>query len=169
MIQNKETTILSYKGVLTFNKINDLLFKFKENMSDYDVSLVIKKRIYSVIVECLENTYKHSYISDNVNEKLVEFELLKHLNDFKIKTSNLIDKNHADYLINKIDFINSLDKQELKNLYKKSILKSDMSKNKSAGLGLIEIAKTSNNPIEYKLLENNNHLSVITTVIISNY
>jgi hypothetical protein len=162
-------TILSYKGVLTFDKINDLLIRFKDSISTYDVSLLVKKRIYSIIVESLENTYKHSYTIGSIkDEKIVKFELLKDFDCFKIKTGNLIEKEYADLLIKKINYINSLDKYELKEFYKKSLLESEISEKKGAGLGLIEIAKTSNKPIEYKVMENKKNLFLTTTVIISN-
>lgn len=60
-----------------------------------------------------------------------------------------MQKENADSLKQRIDLLNSLDAQGVKDFYKSTITNGVFTKGGGAGLGLIEIAKISGNPINY--------------------
>ena len=62
----------------------------------------------------------------------------------------------------KIDHINELNSEELKMLYRKIIANGQFSKAGGAGLGFIEIAKASNNRIDYNFEQIDNTYAYFT-------
>lgn len=143
--------ILEYKGELTFDIIEDILAKFKENMQDIDIELVIRKRLYSILVESLENTYRHNCeVNSTSNHQSVELQLITRSDAFELIIGNYLPNSKTDELAEKIDLINSLDLVGLNRLYRASISKARISDKGGAGLGLIEIARNSRQQISYR-------------------
>lgn len=152
MTQEKETVILSYQGILTLKKIEEILLLFKEKVLLFSPGLVVQRRVYSILVECLENTYRHNVaLSTVTNDVIVYLEVIDNFRNFEIKVGNFISNDKIDAFVDRIDIVNSLDKDGLNKLYRKSILKSKISKKGGAGLGIIEIARNSNLHIDYEL------------------
>ncbi|MCK4663607.1 MAG: SiaB family protein kinase [Bacteroidales bacterium] len=161
MIAEKEI-ILDFKGQINFETIGVLLNKYNNKTNTLKINEQVAKRVYSIIVECLENIYFHCSIPEKENlgniKYISEFSLQKDDKEFIIISQNLINNNIIGKLKEKIDLVNSLDKKGLKELYKKFIMGSEYTERGSVGLGIIDIAKTSGNTINYKFepVDNNN-------------
>ncbi len=156
MTQNKDKNIYSYSGELSFDIIEDILHQSKDRLDEMGYELVVKKRVYSVLVECLENTYKHNkQIRKNPNHEQVELVILKTQNSFTINISNYIDNKNLTELTNKIKKVNSLDLSELNMHYREAISKARISNKGGAGLGIIEIARNSRQEIRYNVIQEN--------------
>jgi len=152
MIQKETTTILKYQGSLTFETIEEILVEYKKRIESFDVELVIRKRIYSILVECLENTYRHNIdVNNKPKHNSVELELYNSENGFEIKVGNYIRFDSLDSLLKRIKQVNSLSKEGLNKLYRESIAKARISDKGGAGLGIIEIARNSREIIKYEL------------------
>ena len=52
--------ILDYRGPLNFSVIDSLLIKLKKTKEFASLNKTTDKRVYSMVVECLENICKHS-------------------------------------------------------------------------------------------------------------
>lgn len=154
MTLKSQNIIHSYNGILTFDIIEDILQTSKKKFDTMNLELVVKKRVYAVLVECLENTYKH-YDKQKTAKKheQVELTLGKQKDFFCVSISNYINKENLDELTEKIDLVNSLDTDELNQLYRKSISKARISDKGGAGLGIIEIARNSRQKINYKIMQ----------------
>lgn len=76
--------------------------------------------------------------------------------------SNSIFNHKILLLKNKLDRVNSLDKEGLKDLYKNTILSGNVSPKGGAGLGIINIAKVSENKINYTFSTINDKYSYFT-------
>jgi len=169
MAHNNNNILLTYKGVLSFDIIEDILSQSKEKMDAMDLELVVKKRVYSVLVECLENTYKHNTFSkDNLKHAQVELIVEKTCNNFIVNISNYINNENLKELTSKIDTVNNLDLTGLNQLYRTSISKARISEKGGAGLGIIEIARNSRQRINYQINpENENDMHFNMQVNIS--
>lgn len=154
MTQINRQIIHSYKGVLTFDIIEEILQKSKVGLDKLSLDLVVKKRVYTVLVECLENTFKH-YHKDKIASKHNQVELIleKIPNNFTISISNYVNKGNLDILTTKIKKVNSLQLNELNQLYRESISKAKISDKGGAGLGIIEIARNSRKKIDYNVIK----------------
>lgn len=152
MTQVKTTTILVYRGQLNYETIEEILSQYKEDIQPFDAEPVVRKRIYSILVECLENTFKHKALKKNgFKHSPVELYLKEKDDSFEIKIGNYIHESNIDVLVDKIAIVNSLDKDGLNKLYRESISKARISDKGGAGLGIIEIARNARQDIKYEI------------------
>jgi hypothetical protein len=67
----------------------------------------------------------------------------------EMETTNPVKKQEVSPLRTRIDNVNSQDSNALKELYKSTITNGEFSASGGAGLGFIEMAKTSGSKLEY--------------------
>ena len=146
-------SILSYRGPLSFSTIEWLLSEFKVHAQDYDISFKTYKKMISVMIEALENITKYCDPLLCNGEGIPGFYPSCHIscNDLVIEmeASNPVKKYEVRPLRNHIDKVNSHDSLELKELYKSTITNGKFSAQGGAGLGFIEMAKTTGSKLEY--------------------
>ncbi len=140
--------MLSYKGHVT-QEITKSLLNLTERKMDVDgVEISTKKKIFNIMVECLQNISKHTEEKNNP-----EFDALfmvgKQDEVYHIYSGNLVLNDNINELTNKLLAVNVMNKEELSELYKRLIAEYQMSSKGTAGLGLIDIAKKSGNKLEY--------------------
>jgi len=137
-----------YKGHISDEIINVLLEIIKKKFKQFKIDYSLRKKIYNIGVECLENIRDHAV---NQSEKDSIFIIGTSDDIFYLGTGNVIDKNISNDIVSNLEKINSLDKEGLKELYK-SVIKSELSSNgNDVGLGLIDIAIKANNKINYEI------------------
>ncbi len=162
---NREN-IIEYRGHLTFSTIGRLLTILKNKMAEKGITLSVYKRILSVMIEVLENIYKYSekyqnnlYIAKNFTPT---FRIDKDREKYFIVATNPLRVEDAAVLKKKIERINNTDEAGLKLLYRQTISNGQFTENGGAGLGLIELVKISNNPIDYSFTPINKEFSLYT-------
>jgi len=166
----ENTTLIDYRGRIKYETIGELIHKFKLQVPLMGIPIGIYKRILLIMIESLENIMKHSDHPDNTKEETeVPSLTIKLLNNqFLIKSSNPVNISDIQVLRGKIDLLNSMDAQGLKQIYKETITDGVFSKTGGAGLGLIEIAKISGNPIQYEFKPINNQYALYIQMVIVN-
>lgn len=119
---------------------------------DAETSLPIKKRVYHVMVECLQNIGRHS---DNVQSGEPEipgngiFMVSKFEQEYTVITGNPVANNKITEITGILNKVNSMDAEEIKAYYKEKILASRISEKGGAGLGFIDIVKKTGNKIDF--------------------
>jgi hypothetical protein len=78
---------------------------------------------------------------------------------YKVSTGNFIRNEKVGALKERLEKIKSMDKEELKELYKFILNNQEFSKKGGGGLGLIDMAKRTNGRLEYKFVEYNKDYS----------
>jgi hypothetical protein len=151
---SKGDVILAYKGSITSELINDILEGVEKKLEDADADSKLRKKIYNVLVESLQNLFHHIEMShESINEQLdPKFGVLvvvKENEFYKVTTGNFINSRRIKFLKEKIDKINSLSKDELKDMYKFILNHQKLSAKGGGGLGLVDIARKSGNKLEY--------------------
>lgn len=143
--------ILSYEGKFNLEKIETLLFKAKKLMDEMDLNITIKKKIFNIMVECMDNINKHEDNFEDISMlKNSYFDFFKESEEiYWIRTKNTIKTNNIEQLTNKINYVNSLDRKGLRRLYEVVITTGELSPKGGAGLGLIDIAIKSANKLKY--------------------
>ena len=165
---NNHQTLIEYKGNLSYEEIGVLLNRMTLKLSDLGLQLPVKKRVYSIMVELLENIYKHKD-EEEMEEFHSYFALEKSAEEFLIKYGNIPDLAKVKELKEKIDLVNKLDEIGLKELYKSTILNDKISEKGGAGLGIINIAKISGKKIDYKFQEISTNSTFFTVFVKLNY
>jgi hypothetical protein len=70
-----------------------------------------------------------------------------------ICSGNLLENEDIAKLVRKLDLLSTLDKVQLKQLYKETLKKDIQPEETGAGIGLIEIARKVSTPLEYSITE----------------
>tara|TARA_Y100001980_G_C14556896_1_gene352639 strand:- start:11820 stop:12407 length:588 start_codon:yes stop_codon:yes gene_type:complete len=145
--------ILMYKGILTFDLLSAIIGSVERRINEFETERRVQKKFYSILTECIQNVYYH--LEDGTEKELpIESESVLVMISakpkyYKIKTSNHIPNTNVKPLIEKIEQINNLNKEELKELYKEALSNDSFSSKNTAGIGLMEIARKTDYKLEY--------------------
>jgi hypothetical protein len=145
--------ILTYQGEFTQDITKSVLTMAERNLESRGEQSTVKRKVFNVMVECLQNIVKHSYKGENILDKAI-FIIGQVDETYEIATGNFIKEVEIQALSDKIEEVNNLDKAGLKTLYKEIIKdKNGLSERGGAGLGLVDMARKSGHKIEYSFNE----------------
>ena len=155
----RENILLSFKGEVTSELLTSVLSIMESKMDYMEESPKTKKKVFNVLVECLQNLYHHIEPTDEelqniekVEARSALFMISKKDDNFVIQTGNYVDNESAADLEAKLAQINGMDKEELKKYYQDVLSNGQLSEKGTAGLGMIDIARKSGNKLEYLFL-----------------
>lgn len=125
----------------------------EEDMDRKDEERSTIRKVYSVMVETLQNMAKHSdEITDKFNVGKGLFLIGKKDDNYYIITSNKVSVSKKNDLEKAIKQVNSANRDELREMYRKQMTEGSLNEKGGAGLGLIEIAKRTRNKLVYQFL-----------------
>lgn len=150
--------ILVYEGEFTQEITKSVLSMVERNMDSSGEESTIKRKVFNVMVECLQNVVKHADQLKNQNHNAV-FMVGKHEEQYTIISGNPIKDENISIVQDKIDQINNLDKDGLKQLYKNIIKTTEISEKGGAGLGFVDMARKSGQKLEYDFEKMDNGFS----------
>ncbi len=143
----------TYRGVFT-SAISDTILSLAErNLDEASIAHKLRKRVYFIMVEGLQNITRHQPISQSIENQweCPAFFMVQHKpQGYYITTGNVVADKDIKMLTEHIDTINDLEADELKK-YSLDILKNGkISPKGGAGLGLIQIARKAGNRLFYR-------------------
>lgn len=144
---------LVYEGEFSHEVMKMFTSMAERDMDKSNEDKAVKRKVFHVMVECLQNMTKHSDDvdqNDGVGNGL--FIVGKKDGYWSVITANRIMKEKIEGLKKSIDNINSLNKDDLNALYKKQIREGTLSEKGGAGLGLIDIARKTGRQLDYQFL-----------------
>lgn len=164
---------LVYEGEITHQITKAFTSLAETNMDKLSEDTAVKKKVFHVMVECLQNLSKHaeefepSSGSYSGNGIFIVGKLGEENGDYHIITGNSVDNSKVDDLKALLDKINELDRDGLKELFKKQMREGSLSEKGGAGLGLIDIARKTGEKLEYHFhqLDDNNSFFLLRTRI----
>ena len=155
--------VVNYKGFVSLDVIDDILHHLKTYLFHKPHDKLMRKRVYSLSVECLDNILKHSDINEKEHELLINypsrFIVEKIAENFLIHTGNIVLNKNRDEIISRLNKLNDLNFEEINDLYKESLANAVISEKGGAGLGLIVMAKTTRQKIRYDFEKINDKFS----------
>jgi hypothetical protein len=151
---NGGDVLMAFKGSISSELISNVLEVVESRMDEYSESSKIRKKVYNVLVESLQNLYHHIEVLPEEMQKSFDDKfgilVVSRLDDrYKITTGNFISQEKVDVLRNKIDKINSMSRDELKDMYKFILNHQRLSEKGGGGLGLVDIARKTGNRLDY--------------------
>jgi hypothetical protein len=159
MVSHK--VILIYEGDFTQETTKSILTMAERNLESSGEESGIKKKIFNVMVEALQNIVKHS--DDTRDGELATHAaifLIGHAkSQYSIMSGNPVRNDNIANLKNALDKINSLDKDGLKELYKDIIKNTSLSEKGGAGLGFVDMARKSGEKLEWAFIPMNDESS----------
>lgn len=138
-----------YRGSFSQNLTRKILSLAESNLQKLVDKSSLQNRIYFIMVEGLQNVTRHQeeVVSDDVDDYSGIFAIQKQGGRYLITTGNLIVNSKVDSLKQRLERVNSLDREELKNLHREILSTGELSDKGGAGLGLIEMARRSGNKL----------------------
>jgi len=135
----KDNLSIYYNGIL-----NDSFSEFIVSLAKHESSQAVKKKLSFLMVEVFQNIVRHS--DDKVKNDCFGVRNLEE--SIHIFSSNKIGLSAYEFLSSKLSELNSLDETQLKELYRDILKNGDFNEKGGGGLGLIEMARKSKNPIQ---------------------
>ena len=155
-------------GYITSNGIEAHVAELKKYFKSNKIPVKVSNPIYSVFIEQMNNVLMYSEENDKDNTDIPKGHFLfgEDNKAFILQSINTVKNINIDLIKKKIDHLNNLNKNEMRQYYKECIKSENSNPNsKGAGLGLIDIAKHSDAPIEYMFKPHDNDLSFFTMLI----
>lgn len=170
MRKTGEEVFLQYGGPVKYDTIGFLISELKEKMFENQVKQAVYKKVLMVMIESLENIFKYHEFFDQDKKIMDEYPpyitIFKSAKYFRIESKNLVRNTDLNQLKNRLDNILELDKNGIKEVYKQTITNGRFSEKGGAGLGIIEMAKISDEKIDYKFKPINSKFSYFTLTLI---
>ena len=151
-----DDVIYLFKGEVTDQLIAQSLDVIERQLENTPTP--IRKKIYNVLVECLQNLYHHATTvpckkDDEFCGKVGVCLLSKRADHYHVVTGNYVVPKQQKFLQGHIDRINSLDKDGQKEMYKEILDNQTFSEKGGGGLGLIDMARKSGNKLNYNFIK----------------
>lgn len=124
----------------------------------------IIRRIYSILVEGLQNIRAHAE-KDNGGYKPAFLFVVKMKDSYLIKMGNLIQKNDEDLIHEYMGDINNMVEGNLRKLYVEILNNSVFTRKGGAGLGFLIMRMKSGQPLHYNIIELSNGQSFFTVEV----
>ena len=147
--------ILVYQGDFTQETTKSILAMAERNIDSSGEESSIKRKVFNVMVESLQNIVKHSdeLVDGETRSHSAIFLIGREPNLYTIMSGNPIRKTYMPKLKESLEKINALDKDGLKELYKEIIKNTTISEKGGAGLGFVDMARKSGEKLEFEFPE----------------
>jgi hypothetical protein len=153
MTNMQKEIFLYFKGPIRYETIGQLIHELKEKMFESQVKQNVYKKVLMAMIEALENIFKYHEFFDKeknlMQNYLPEMRITKYPDKFVIESSNPVRTKDVSVLAERLEKIRALDKAGIKEAYKKIITNGHFSPKGGAGLGIVEMAKISDERLEY--------------------
>jgi hypothetical protein len=159
-----DKVLLSFKGDITSDLTSSILGIIEQRLEEMNESPRLRKKVYNVLVECLQNLYHHidsgvAAHNDETEKRSAIFMIGASNQGYSITTGNYIDTERVSGFSGLLKRINSLTADELKQLYK-DVLNNDQRSDKGGGgLGMIDIARKTGKKLNYDFIPVTENLS----------
>lgn len=114
-----------------------------------DADRMVIKKVFNILVECLQNLDKHleeSILKNGFSLKTGCVCVIKENDSISIITANLIEEEHIATLKCKLEGLQNKSKEEIRRIYKDQLAMGRISEKGGAGLGFIDMARKSGQP-----------------------
>jgi hypothetical protein len=146
----KERLMFVYRGVVTNDNSVPLLMLLEKEMENSEFGFVGRKRLFMFVLESLQNVSIHTEQNQHSDMSLVVYS--KTWNGYTVTTGNVLPSASIKDLKVKLDEINNLQPDEIRNVYRQMLSSAELSNKGGAGLGLIEMANKTGNKLDYDFI-----------------
>ena len=138
--------IVSHFGEFSQDLVNSLSTNIEDMMLESGDKKGVVKRMFSILVEGLQNIRIHGERDQDGNQVSFLIVLQKE-EEYRVTFGNLIKRKNVDGIIERIESLNKMDNAEVKELYMDVLSNGIMSNKGGAGLGFITMSLKSKNKV----------------------
>jgi len=164
----KDNLSYIYRGIFTQSITDSILSLTEANLDKAGEDSKIKKRVFTIMVEGLQNITRHQEVKEeSLSDQKGIFIIQDKNSKYFITTGNPIINENIQNLEEQLNRINNFESEELKQYYKNVLNDNIISDKGGAGLGLIEMARKSGNKLVFdfvKLNENYSYFYLSTAI-----
>ncbi|MFT4779520.1 MAG: hypothetical protein ACI923_002061 [Flavobacteriales bacterium] len=161
--------VFTYRGPFQ-DSLTERIIGISENTLENQGEMArANRKVSFLIVECFQNMLKHGESMINLDGSLGDrglFGFHSFDSTFYINSINPISLAEKARIRRLVDHVNTLSREELKELYKEQIQTNCLSDKGGAGLGLIELARKSGQPIRYRFDDINEKQSLFSNQVL---
>ncbi len=157
----QDNILMYHRGNFTKEAVGPVLKMIEDNMSS--MKFKAQKKAFHFLVEILQNISKHGYEIEDKREGL--FLISMKNGQFEIGTGNYIANSKVENLKKQIEQVNNLSNDNLNNLYRKYLREGRVTDSGSAGLGLIDLARETDENINYEFEQLNDKYSFFSLTV----
>ncbi|NJL12180.1 MAG: hypothetical protein HC913_03700 [Microscillaceae bacterium] len=152
---SRENILLSYKGPLTDILLAEFSRDIRKKLQAEDSKT--GKKVFAIFMELAQNVLFYSKEENHFGsnrDKVGTLVIIQNEPYYQLITGNLVFKKDIPFLQEKCEVINSLDRDALRE-YKRQLRNAPKGEEESrgAGIGLVQAALTSDNPLGYQIQE----------------
>lgn len=158
MINDNHISLI-YNGPIWADGVEGIGGALKKRLEIDELSATVSQSVFSVFIEQMYNVLNYSADKELFHSESQgkEFQVAPGIfimgvkdKQYFIQCGNKIKNDNIQFIKDKIDYLNTLDKQELRKYYRERLkAENDNPESMGAGIGLIEIAKRSSSKMEY--------------------
>lgn len=157
-IKREGDVIVEHMGDFTSTCIDSILVKLENSLDERHELDTIKKKIFHIFVECIQNLFHHVDKVENMGVQMGTdrsgvIMLVKDGSFCRVTTGNFVDRNKEESLRERIDGLNLMTEAEVKSLYREIINNKEFSDKGGAGIGMIDMARKTGNKLGYSFYE----------------
>ncbi len=164
-IQDVKDSHFNSVQVAHFGPLNqDLVNSFTLTTEDFMISAgdkkTLVKRVFSILIEGLQNILLHGKKWDNEQQALI----IVAFNDkaYRIALGNLTEISEKEKLASYLDRLNAMDEEEVKAFYLETLNNGLISDKGGAGLGFITMRMKSKSLLNYQFIPVSDELMLFT-------
>ncbi len=155
--------MLVYRDTITEDTVQQLLEISENRMNHLGEEKKLRKRVFNVLIECLQNVVNHGYDDGDGKQGII---LVKREPDaIVIKTGNLILKTDIPTFEERVHEVNQLDPDELREVYNDRLTHAEFSEKGGAGLGLLDMYRKSGHPIDHLIHPVSDEVSFLSITV----
>jgi len=157
-----EDIIMSYKGAPSEDLLNSLLSIAESKLMLLTAHSKLRKKLYHILIEAIQNIHHHFDHDEHVNPDdggAIIFVLSrdqKREDSYIVIIGNYIINEDIPWLKSHLERINQMDKSQLREFYRNQLHQGELSEKGGAGLGMIDIARRSGNPLDFSFRDCHN-------------
>ena len=168
-VSEEAIDILLLKEPFEWENTTKAIYEVEEKLNKFDLTLNSRKIINKIITESLDNVCRHSEVNDFGELSSFSCKIELNSKNLFVTTRNIVPNSSVGALLNMIQELNNLNKDELNDLYRHQLKNGSLDNQGNAGLGLIEIARKTKQVIKYNFEYFNNEYTFFTLFITINF
>ncbi len=158
----KGHVVYSFKGSITAEEVSNCIETLEFYLNTHSNLLTKPKTAINIAIELIQNIYHHAMQYYGV-EKFGAVKMVHLPKGLQMEFLNVLIKDKAIILNERIQQLNVLSKNELKKLHLLILSNNEYSKKGGGGLGLVDVAKKLNTKLiaEFYPFEKNNYIYLL--------
>lgn len=158
--------VLSVRGEIDQEAFGNIIEQLEEHEAELKLKQFSSFKI--IVTEVVQNMIKYAFKS-HANHPEYEMQLNicydAHKQKYFVRGGNVLQREQLETVKKRMDEVNGLDKEGLKALYRERRKSGEKSHNRGAGIGFLEMAKRSSEPLEYKSGNLDSQLAYLTLTV----